>query len=271
MNSSSSSTTTPKKKYSYGIILRCKERYLIVQNRDSEAFIYFFFAGISKWSDQAFRRLFSEFSWEETQRLLYMPFHDVYMDLYVHHDSTRHQQKYQRAKHNYNFLHSRPHLLHLLRTTFTRPIPWIFPKGRVEIGESEVQCAAREFREETGIDLPVTLLDPGKYIEYHQYKRFYRFDLYTKLFLVEIDHPIEIRYQRFDGVIRSLSVSDEIQYATWCHEQELRFYLFSSLYQSLVRFLHNNNNHHLPLTPISRSPDPQPVPSDRRDSRASTS
>ena len=34
--------------------------------------------------------------------------------------------------------------------------PWNIPKGHIEEGESEFQCAVREFEEETGLKVPTT-------------------------------------------------------------------------------------------------------------------
>lgn len=231
--SSSLSNTMIKFKCSYGILLRCGDRYLIVQNRDSEAFIYFFFANIRKWSHYRFKQLFSAFSQEEKDRLLYMPFHDIYMDLYVTHDSTKHHQKYVNAEANYTFLHSDQTLLSILKHSFTRPISWIFPKGRIEKNETETECALREFEEETCLTVDPTLINPHRYIEYKQFKRFYNFELLTRLFIVDVPEMMPIRYQRFDNLIRSLSISNEILYATWAYEHELKDYLFSTLYHSL--------------------------------------
>lgn len=234
--------SSPTMKYSYGIILKCQDRYLIVQNRDSEAFIYFFFANIQHWKEYRFKQLFSSFSVDEKERLLYMPFHDIYMDLYVNHVPAKHHNKYLNAEKNYNYLHNHEHLLNLLKQSFHRPIPWIFPKGRIETGETEVDCAIREFHEETCLSLDLSVVDVNKYIEYKQYKRFYHFELTTKLFIVEVPNILKIKYQRFDGLIRTLSVSNEILFATWAREDELKHYLYGTLYYSLRKYLSENHN-----------------------------
>jgi bis(5'-nucleosidyl)-tetraphosphatase len=41
----------------------------------------------------------------------------------------------------------------LLRSALTRRLVWEFPKGRIESGESEIEAAERELREETGLGL----------------------------------------------------------------------------------------------------------------------
>lgn len=37
---------------------------------------------------------------------------------------------------------------------FNRKMPWNIPKGHIEEGESEFECAVREFEEETGLEVP---------------------------------------------------------------------------------------------------------------------
>lgn len=41
------------------------------------------------------------------------------------------------------------------------PDRWDLPKGHVDPGESEVECALRELEEETGIQSPAVRLDPA--------------------------------------------------------------------------------------------------------------
>lgn len=224
-----------KQKYSYGIILKSRDKYLIVQNRDSEAFIYFFFANIRRWNNYRFKQVFNAFSADEKQRLLYMPFHDIYMDLYVNHDKEKHHQKYIQAESNYNYLHDEDHLLDILKQSYNRPIHWIFPKGRIEKDESEIDCALREFKEETCLTLDREMIDPNEFIEYRQYKQFYNFELMTKLFIVSIPEIMPIKYQRFNDLIRTLSISNEIMYATWASEYELKHYLYGAIYHSLMK------------------------------------
>lgn len=43
---------------------------------------------------------------------------------------------------------------------------WSIPKGEIEPGESEVEAALRETREEIGVDVPEALLRPGGTVDY---------------------------------------------------------------------------------------------------------
>ena len=41
---------------------------------------------------------------------------------------------------------------------------WGFPKGKIEAGETESECASRETLEETNISIPVNVIDKGRRI-----------------------------------------------------------------------------------------------------------
>jgi 8-oxo-dGTP pyrophosphatase MutT (NUDIX family) len=57
----------------------------------------------------------------------------------------------------------------LMRSALTRRPVWEFPKGAIEAGESEVQAAERELREETGLIIGgYTMLDG-----FHEEERYY--------------------------------------------------------------------------------------------------
>ena len=91
--------TQRKKIYSYGLILRFENEYLLVQNRDTEAFIYFFFANIMKWTESYCTRVFRQFSADEKLRLLYYPFHLLYVDLYLHYNPKAYKKQYNQGCH----------------------------------------------------------------------------------------------------------------------------------------------------------------------------
>jgi bis(5'-nucleosidyl)-tetraphosphatase len=55
----------------------------------------------------------------------------------------------------------------LLRSALTRRLVWEFPKGGIESGESELEAAERELREETGVTLGAYTVHPGFRDEEH--------------------------------------------------------------------------------------------------------
>lgn len=235
---------TTKRVHSYGLIVRCKNEYLIIQNRDTEAFIYFFYANISKWTRNHCCKVFRKFSYDEKQRLLYYPFHNIYTDLYIHFNETTHHRQYEMAKRNFQYFKSQKWMTELLLSTPTSDISFLFPKGRIEKDESPVECATREFWEETKLDISkyVAKIDPEQSVTYEHYRPFYRFISVNQLFFLDIPEKLDISYAYFENRIRPLSVSNEIMHATWVDEFQLRQLLSNDIFMAV--------RHHLLSTDI---------------------
>ena len=97
---------------------------------------------------------------------------------------------------------------------------WSFPKGHMEIGETEEQTALRELKEETGLDV---VLIPGRYAELT-----YEIPPYTRkqvvLFLGAVDGSV------------TCQESEIVEYK-WVKAQELQLYLHPDTYKACVKLL----------------------------------
>lgn len=133
-----------------------REKFLVIQNRDSQAFLYFFMIrGIETWETNRLISLFDQCTHDEIQRLLFYPFPVLYLDLYLHHDPVRYHKQEKLAYTNYRYFHSRKDIQSVVMKLRGTPILWEFPKGKLEKGEKHFVGACREFKEETGIDLNI--------------------------------------------------------------------------------------------------------------------
>ena len=74
---------------------------------------------------------------------------------------------------------------------------WDLPKGHVDAGETEMECAFRELDEETGITRDDVRLDPQFRFVHHYQVQSKRYDNQTRLkelviFLAELIRPVPI-------------------------------------------------------------------------------
>jgi 8-oxo-dGTP pyrophosphatase MutT (NUDIX family) len=241
------SVISPKKsveKKSYGILLYTEKdgdrRYLIVQNRDTEAFIYFFLAwNIKKWTDHYMLKVIRGFSRDELNRLLYYPFDMLYTDLYVLHKKGTFQRQYDRAQANYNYFHNRKDWIRICHNVSTTEIKWGFSKGRIEPNEDPQTCALRELWEETGINSENIQIIPDKEIQYMNTKPLFNLNVRVTLYVAKCPEEIPIQYKMFENTIRCRSVSNEILHARWVTIEEAIFLLPSNLYRFLYEFHQN--------------------------------
>jgi len=231
-------------KYSYGILLFTGEeearRYLIIQNRDTEAFIYFFLAwNMEKWNDAYMVKVVRNFSRDELNRLLFYPFDILYTDLYVNHKKGTFQKQYDRAQSNYHYFHSRSDWIKICLNIQTMEIRWGFSKGRIEEDENPERCAVRELEEETGIkasqfQIHTDLHCPPLY--YQNEKPFLKTVVHVQLFPGRATNEVPIVYQKFDNTIRCMSVSNEVLHARWISIEDAILFLPPTLYRILYEF-----------------------------------
>lgn len=229
-------------KYSYGVLLFTGQgedrKYLIVQNRDSESFIYFFLAwNIDRWNEHYLLKVIKGFSRDELNRLLYYPFDLIYTDLYVNHVKGTFQRQYNRAKFNYNYFHSRKDWVKLCQNAPTMEIKWGFSKGRIENGENPFKCAIRELQEEVGIvENDIVLHQNMNPIHYQNEKMLFKTCVNVCLFPAECPCELPVIYQKFSNTIRCMSVSNEILHGKWVSLEESFFMLPNHLYRLLYEF-----------------------------------
>lgn len=132
---------------SYGIILYdiSQKKYLMICRSKSFGYIEFLSGNYSVNNTIQIQYLIDEMSMEEKTRLLDWNFIDLWTELWYRKPLD------EKSKKKFNYLKTGI-LQNMIETSITRweTPEWEFPKGRKKIHEKMIDCAVREFIEETG-------------------------------------------------------------------------------------------------------------------------
>lgn len=161
---------------SYGIIcyykINSRIYYLMINRKDTISFVDFVTGKYNPYNFNYLKKMFMNMCYEENYIIKMNNFEQLW-DLC----KVKNKNIYNRSKKKYNLLkkliYNKSNLsyfdkLLLLKSKYKEP-EWGFPKGRKTFDETKLQCAIREFSEETDIDVEnINLLEDKIYIE--QYK-----------------------------------------------------------------------------------------------------
>lgn len=234
---------------SYGIILYCIHRklkepiFFVCKRRDTFAYIEFIKGNIN---DEDIEKAINNMTNEERKRILSHQFYELWKDLWVEEDSKICIYEYKNAVYRYKILFSKAKEL-LESCCNVKDTEWEFPKGRKHVSETELQCALREFEEETGINRKYIKVkeDIPRYEELYigtdgkEYKSVY--------YVAQCSYPIFIEKKRYKHIIRSYTLSSEfIDYGWYNVEQtkerinSCKRMIVSSVFDTLMS---NNKSH----------------------------
>ncbi|MFO0427356.1 MAG: bis(5'-nucleosyl)-tetraphosphatase [Planctomyces sp.] len=113
------------------------------------------------------------------------------------------------------------------------PKRWDLPKGHVDPGETELECALRELQEETGIDRSQIIVDPNFVFENRYLVNQKRYggsglvEKTLKLFLGRLITPVDIMISEHEGY----------EWFPWNPPHEIQEMTIDPLLQSLERHL----------------------------------
>jgi len=133
--------------------------YLMIQRRDSLSFMEFIRGKYELMNITYIKRLMSNMTIYERELLLIDSFDELWNKVWYQPIPRQTQEyldakdRYTRLKQGYHINKNFVNMYHILReinTTYTEP-EWGFPKGRRRLKEKDVDCAVREFCEETGV------------------------------------------------------------------------------------------------------------------------
>jgi 8-oxo-dGTP pyrophosphatase MutT (NUDIX family) len=129
-----------------------KIEYLMIQRKDSLAFVEFVRGKYSLDDIPYLRKMMTNMTDDERGRLG-IEFDDLWKSVWGELPVRSHKHDYENSKEKYNIMMENGLLKVLLeetRSEFVEP-EWGFPKGRRNPGEDDIICAMREFYEETGL------------------------------------------------------------------------------------------------------------------------
>ncbi len=121
---------------------------LMVKRKDSMAYMEFIRGKYDLTDIPFIKRLISNMTRHEQELIMLEEFDTLWTKLWGQGRDT-HSVEYELAKKSYNML-DRQGLVLQCPSNYIEP-EWGFPKGRRSKGETDIQCAVREFEEETNI------------------------------------------------------------------------------------------------------------------------
>jgi 8-oxo-dGTP pyrophosphatase MutT (NUDIX family) len=150
---------------SYGIILFRKYsnsyKYLMIRRKDSFGYIDFIRGKYSPYNIYQIQKIVDEMSTQEKERLLVEPFEDLWTQMWGETMSAQYKneefaslKKMEIIKNGITINDEIITLKSIIENSQTQwcETEWEFPKGRRNNQEKDLECALREFEEETGID-----------------------------------------------------------------------------------------------------------------------
>ena len=127
-------------------------QFLLIQRKDSLAFVEFIRGKYSLHDKDYMSRLLKGMTQDEQQRLFTQNFHELWQGLWGETSNVNsHKNDYESSEKRFTqIVDILPRLLTEYPTKWTEP-EWGFPKGRRNPYENDIHCAVREFQEETGL------------------------------------------------------------------------------------------------------------------------
>ena len=202
---------------SYGIILLYIDDnnqiwYLLSQRRDTIEYAEFL---RGRYSVCNLTTYFNLMTMKERYNLINYTFDELWDDLWVNKSNSYYTEMKMKAEKKFNFNYST--LIHYLNNTSSSRLEpgWGFPKGRRNFRENEIQCAIREFIEESQISIDHTnLLNISPFKEVFKGSNDIMYGTVYYLALSKTKIPKQIMYT--PNCLREYTISEEIADIKWC-------------------------------------------------------
>lgn len=150
---------------SLGIILYRKKtnklEYLMVQRKDTLGFVEFMRGKYNEDNVEYLEKLFSIMTQNERKKIVSNDFDELWSELWMDKTKRQYYNEYETSKQKFynlkmGFINKSDvyidlNEIHKKKQIYYYNPEWGFPKGRRNLYESDLDCALREFEEETGI------------------------------------------------------------------------------------------------------------------------
>lgn len=150
--------------------------YLMIRRRDSLGYVDFLRGKYALSNKSYIETLLNQMTQSELQRLLTLPFDELWTSLWNSQNTRQFRLEYEHAKRTFETIRNTGDIsgktlaryVADVRTRWEEP-EWGFPKGRRSPHESEIACALREFSEETGVPAKDVRIRVGQSAEIEEY------------------------------------------------------------------------------------------------------
>ena len=205
---------------SYGIILYTNEKnkylkYLVCQRRDSISYIQYLQDLIEEKNILKYINLMSK---EEKKRCLEYYYkndtHSIWKDLWVNNKSKIYINEYNRCTKMFP-INMKKYIEYFKDDSIgQKENQWFFPKGRIHKNENEIDCAIREFEEETNISSKSIYVN--KNVTFEEYYIGSNNLIYRTIYYVAyIPYIPKKTYKYYPNNIRKKFISSEIYDMEW--------------------------------------------------------
>lgn len=127
-------------------------QFLLIQRKDSLAFVEFIRGKYNPYEDDYLIRLLRGMTQSEQQQILSKTFEELWNSVWGETSSVKsHKNDYDSSEKKFSIIREKlPTLIQNHPSKWSEP-EWGFPKGRRNPHETDLNCAIREFQEETGL------------------------------------------------------------------------------------------------------------------------
>ena len=126
--------------------------FLLIQRKDSISYVEFIRGKYNPQDNEYICKLLRNMTQKEQCQILSMTFDELWNSVWGENSKLKsHKTNYDSSEKKYiQIIGIMPHLIKENSSKWTEP-EWGFPKGRRNPHESDINCAVREFQEETGL------------------------------------------------------------------------------------------------------------------------